>query len=218
MKKLPISLVCGVSAMLITILIYGLLLRNGFLQAICMITLLGVLVAEGLTTLLAYLAKGQPRRVAAAVLSLFMTPYAIVLSSVYITRFPNGYGAYAGWYFVGLLIVGGISGILYIFNDRKTAENDSLQNAKEHMISLRKLVMCIKAHPAAAAHQKEWAAVEEKLHFTNDSVIVSQDAIIESMLNELLNQLNTSEVDIPVALEKINQVIDTRIILTKNTI
>lgn len=218
MKKLPISLVCGFSAMLITILMYVLLLRNVFLQGICLITLFGVLLAEFLTTGLAYLSKGHPRRVASAIVSSFLIPYAVILSVVYIVNFPEGYGTYLGWYFVGLLIVGVISVILFAFNDKKAAENEVLQNAKENMLSLRKLVKCVMANPAADPYQKALYAIEEKLHFTNDSVIAPQDAVIESLLVDLLNQISNPETDVEAMLTNINQVIDTRTIMNNRNV
>ena len=215
MKKLPISLVCGFSAMLITVLLYVLLLQNVLLQGICLVTLFGVLLAELAVTLLAYLAKGQPRRVASAIVASFLVPFAVILSVVYIVNFPNGYGTYLGWYFVGLLVVGVISVILFVFNDKKTEENDALQKAK---LSLRKLVKCVMANPAAAPYQKALSAVEEKLHFTNDSVIAPQDAVIESLLMDLLNQISNPETDVDAMLTNLNQVIDTRTIMNNRNV
>lgn len=218
MKKMPISLLCGFAAIVITVLLYIILLPNIFLRGICLLTLGGVIVAEIVVTALAYLSNGDPRKVASAVIASFLIPYAAVLSFVYIFHFPCGYGTYIAWYLVGLLVVGVLAVILSSFSGRKEQENADLQNAKQHMLALRNLVKCIMANPASAPYRKELAAIEEKLHFTNDSVIAPQDAMIESLLTDVLRDISDSKADIPAMLANLNQVIDTRTIMTQYSV
>ena len=218
MKKMPISLLCGAAAVVVTVLLYFLLIPNVFVRGICLVTLCGVILAEVIVTVFAYLSNGEPRKVASAVVSAFLIPYAVALSFVYIVHFPCGYGTYAAWYITGVLVVCALAVILSSFGSRKEEDNATLQNAKQHMLALRNLVKCIMANPAYVPYQKELAAIEEKLHFTNDSVISPQDAMIESMLTEILRDISNPEVDIPAKLADVNQVIDTRTIMTKYSV
>ena len=218
MKKMSISLVSGFAAVLVTILLYVVLLSDELLEAICLITLLGVVLAEVIVTALAYLSKGEPRKVAAAGVSALLIPYAIWLSVVYIANFPYGYGKYLAWYLVGLLVIGTICAILFGFGAQKKEADTALQGAKQHMLGLRNLVKCVMATPASAPYQKELAAIEEKLHFTNDSVVAPQDAMIENLLTNLLNQIADPNADIPALLTQIHQTIDIRTITTKYSV
>ena len=218
MKKLPISLLCGFVAIVVTVLLYIILLPNLFLRGMCLVTLGGVVLAEMIVSAFAYLSKGEPRKVASAVVSSFLIPYAVALSFVYIVHFPCGYGTYVAWYFAGVLVVGAVAVILSSFGSRKEEENATLQNAKQHMLALRNLVKCIMANPASAPYHKELVAIEEKLHFINDSVIASQDAMIESLLTEILRDIANPEADIPAKLANLNQVIDIRTVMTKYTV
>lgn len=218
MKKIPISLLCGFAAIVVTVLLYIILLPNIFLRGMCLLTLGGVIVAEIVVTAFAYFSNGDPRKVASAVVSAFLIPYAVVLSFVYIIHFPCGYGTYMAWYFAGLLVVSVLAVILSSFSGRKEEENATLQNAKQHMMALRNLVKCIMANPSSAPYHKELVAIEEKLHFTNDSVISPQDAVIESLLTEILRDISNPEADISAMLTNVNQVIDTRTIMTKYSV
>lgn len=214
MKKVPISSLCGFGAMLITTILYFLILGNIFAEIICFITLLGVLLAEGVTTLLAFLSKGNPRKVAAAGVSALMVPISILLSAIYIVNFPNGYGKYIGWYFTFFIAVVILAAVLFAFDGKKQAENAEFQNAKSNMLALRKLVKCILLEEAAKEYAKPLGAIEEKLHFSSDNVITEDDANIRTMLLELKDNIANPEFDTTAALEKIAKAIDTRNILS----
>ena len=218
MKKMPISLLCGLGAMLVTTILYFVILGNIFAEIICFITLLGVLFAEAVTTVLAFLAKGNPRKVAAAVVSAIMVPISLILSVVYIVNFPYGYGTYAGWYFACFIVVIILSAILFIFDGRKQTEDVAFQNAKSNMLELRKLVKCVLLEDGAANYKKSLDAMEEKLHFSNDNVIVEEDAHIRSMLIELKDNIANPEFDSAALIEKIMKAIDTRNILSGRTV
>lgn len=118
MKKFPISLLCGAATIIVTILLYFVILNSIVWEAIHFITLVGVVIAEAITTAYAFLSKGDPRRVAATVVSALTVPMAILLSVVYIVSFPTGYVTYACLYLVGLIIANVISLILCRFSQQ----------------------------------------------------------------------------------------------------
>ena len=128
MKKMPTSILCGIVAILVTVLLYFTIIGNIFAQIICFITLIGVVLAEIVVTILAYRSQGEPRKVAATVTTSFMIPISILLSIVYIVNFPKGYGSYLGYYFSSFAILLLISAIIWKFaNNRK---NDNERNTK----------------------------------------------------------------------------------------
>jgi len=213
MKKFPAVLVCGIAVMLLTVVLYFTVLGNILLTAIHFIALLAILLAEAVTTLYAWSAKGSPRKVAAAVLTGFMIPYAVILSVVYIVNFPAGYGTYIGWYLAGTLLVNVIAFLLIRFDAGKNSENDRLQAAKNNMLGLRKIVMCILADPAAQAYEAQLRALEEKLHFSKDSVIVAADEDIRQQLLQLQENIGNAAFDAPQMLEQIEKAIDARNIM-----
>ncbi len=213
MKRFSISLVCGLAAMALTVILYFTILQNVLLQAIHFIALAAILLAEGITTLYVYFAKGSPRKVAAALLSGIMVPFSVILSVVYIVNFPTGYGTYIGWYCAGTIVVNLIGYILVHFDCSKSAENDSFQNAKENMLSLRKIVKCIMADPAAQAYDKQLRALEEKLHFSNDNVVAPGDETIRTLLLQLQENTENAEYDMDEQIKKIEKTIDMRNIM-----
>lgn len=210
MKKFPGVLVGGIAAMLLTVVLFFTILGNIILTAIHFITLVAILVAEGVTTGYLYFAKGSPRRLAAALVSAIMIPFSVILSVVYILSFPEGYGTYIGWYVAGTLVVNLFGYILVHFDSRKNDENDSLQAAKNNMLNLRKIVKCIQADVAAKPYDDRLRKLEEKLHFSNDCVISAADENIRSMLLNLQSNIANEDFDAAQMLEQIEKAVDTR--------
>lgn len=214
MKKVPAVLVCGLAAMLLTIVLYFTVLSNVALAAIHFIALVAILLAKAITTAYLYFAKGSPRRIAAAVVSGIMIPFAAILSAVYIVNFPRGYGAYIGWYCAGTLVANLICFILVRFDANKQDENAAFQDAKSNMLGLRKLVKCIMAEPAAQPYEAQLRALEEKLHFSNDNVIAAEDEEIRRLLLQVQENISDSEFDAAQAFAKIEKAISVRNIMT----
>ena len=112
MKKVPISLLCGVSSILITVLLYIVIFNDANMQTIHILTLGGIVCAEIITTIYAFLAKGNPRKVAATVVSAFNVPISAILSVIFIASFPTGYLTYVCLYLAVLIATNTISLIL----------------------------------------------------------------------------------------------------------
>lgn len=218
MKKASFSLIGGIGAILVTVILYFVILGNVLLETICLITLLGVILAEAVTTILAYLAAGNPRKVTAAIVSAIMIPIAIILSVVYIIAFPFGYVTYISLYAVAFIIVMVITAILYSFSAKRDNANDALQNAKNNMLYMRKLIKLIKSNPAASQYEVKLNKLDEKLHYSNDAVITQQDEQITNMLVQLNSNISVPGFDVDSALTEIEKVIDARAILSGRTI
>ncbi len=218
MKKIPISLICGVLLILVTILLYYIIFGNTLFMGIRLLTLIGLVIAEAVTTLLAFFSKGEPRKVAAAFVSSVMIPVALTLSIVYSLVFPLGYATYIAWYFVCYLLTASVVIILWVFQAKRAAQNADFQNAKGQMLRMRKIVTCIMADPAAAPYKKQLREIEEKLHFTNDGVVAAQDTEICSMLLDLQDNVSNAEYDVPAQIEKLKKLIDVRTVMTSTTL
>lgn len=218
MKKIPISILCGIIAILVTVISYFVIIENVFAEIICFITLIGVVLAEVAVTALAYFSKGEPRKVSATIAASFMIPIAILLSIIYIVNFPKGYLQYIGYYFSAFSILLVISAIIWRFADNRTTSNEALQNAKANMLGLRKLVKCVMLKQNAEKFANELKEIEEKLHFSNDAVITATDANIRQLLIELENNIDNEDFDAVKHIKTISNEIDHRNIFTKNTI
>lgn len=218
MKKVPISILCGVIAILVSIISYFVILGNIFAQIICFISLVGLVFAETVVTALAYFSKGEPRKIAAAIMASFMIPISILLSIVYIVNFPKGYGSYLGCYFSAFAIVLVICAIIWKFSDNRKDDSDALQNSKTNMLGLRKLVKCVMLKQNANKFKKELNEIEEKLHFSNDAVITAMDDSIRQMLIDLDNNIDNEDFDVVEHIKVISNEIDRRNIFAKNTI
>lgn len=218
MKKIPAVVVCGLAAMLLTVVLYFTILNNVVLSAIHFIALVAILVAEGITTLYAWLSDGSPRKIAAAVVSGLMIPFSVILSVVYIVNFPFGYGTYIGWYLGGTIVVNTLAFVFARFDSRKEAENTGLQAAKSNMLELRKLVKCVLADPAAQPYAAQLRALEEKLHFSNDCVISAEDENIRFLLMQLVENVADPDFDTEKKIKEIEKKIDVRKIMTARNV
>lgn len=218
MKKVSSALLCGIAAIVITIILYFVILGNIFLEAIHLITLIAIILAEAATTAYAFFSKGAPRKVAAAVVSAVLIPYAVILSVVYIINFPDGYVNYLLWYFGGAVIVNALALILTSFDSGKQAEDARFQAARNHILEMRKIVKCIMADPAARSYEKRLRALEEKLHFTNDGVFFSEDADIRATLVQIQENIADPEFDADALLTKAEKAIDRRTIMTSRNV
>ena len=218
MKKFPISLLCGIAVIVATIILYFTILGNIVLEAIHFIALVAVVLSEGITILYALLAKGSPRRVAATVLSAILVPFSIVLSVIYITNFPAGYGAYLGWYFAAAVIINVMALVLVFFDTRKENENAQIQSAKDNMLYLRKIVKCIMIEDASSTYGKRLYALEEKLRFSNDCVIAPEDETLRNLLLELQENIGSADYDADRLLTEIENMVHRRTITCSRTV
>lgn len=215
MKKFPISLLCGIAAIVLAVILFFAILGNVVLQAIHFLSLIAVIVAIAQTTIYAMLAKGDPSRVAAAVISSVMIPAAVALSVVYISAFPFGYGAYLLWYFSGMVVVNGIALVLIRFRAHKTEENMSVQAAKENMQYLCKQIRIILTEDHAQAYADRLSAVEETLRFSNDAVIVPEDTQISGLLDRLRSSVAEGAEDTQELLSALEKTAKQRVIAAK---
>ena len=213
MKKSMIVPLLGLGVIVATVITYVIMFGITLWGAIHFVTLLAVILAEAVTTGYAFFAKGSPRKVGAAIVSGMMIPLSIILSFLYIFNFPTGYGAYLGWYFLATIVVNGICLILVFFDSQKVKENDCLQEAKANMLQLRKLVKCVGLLPNAAPYSARLRALEEKLHFSNDSIIRPEDTQIQALLLQLQEKLSENSADCEELLEQLELLVSQRNIL-----
>ena len=218
MKKFSAALATGLAAMLLTGIVYFTIFYDVEFETIHIVTLIAILVSEGVTTAYAHCAKGNPRKVAAAFATGLMVPVSAILSWVYIANYPDSYATFIAWYCAGMVVVNLLAYILLRFNAQKTEENANFQNAKNNMLVLRKIVKCIMLDAAAQPYASQLKALEEKLHFSNDNVIATQDENIRNLLLQLQENIASPDYDVEQAIEKISKAIDMRNIITSKTV
>lgn len=212
------SLIGGIASIVITVILYFVVLGDSLLEAMCLITLGGVLLAEGVAACLFYMSKGDPRKLSVAVSSVIMVPIAIVLSVVYIAAFPEGYALYLALYAVAFIAILTVGSFLWKFSDKRKQEDNILQGAKSNMLEMRKLVKCVMVKPSAQKYKKELSAIEEKLHFSNDCVVTEKDDEIRQMLIYLDNNIDNAQFDTEEYIKMIAVEIDRRNIFAKSTV
>lgn len=215
MKKSPIALVCGLAAILLTVVLFLLILGNPFQTAMHGICFGGILLAELISLIYALCAHGNPRKVAAAVVSCAMVPYAVILSAMFLAGGSDRCDRLIGWYGVGLIVINALSLTLTCFDAGKSKQNNNLQAAKGNMRSLCKIVRCIMADPAAAAYSTQLRALEDKLEFSKDTVVLAEDERIRLMLLQLKERIADPNFDSKQMLQQIEKAIDTRNIMAK---
>ncbi len=101
------------------------------------------------------------------------------------------------------------------FFGKRAAKEAYFQDAKANMLALRKVVQLTMLDPSAKQYKVDLNRLEEKLHFSNDSVITAQDETIYGLLVELQNNIANPNFDVKAAIAQINYTIDTRNVLAK---
>lgn len=215
MKKLPVALITGLAAIAVTTILFFTILSDTKLDTIHYMSLGGIILAELVTMGYTMCSKGDPRRVAAGTVSAVMIPFALILSIIYMSEYPKEYGTFCGWYFAAAIIVNAIALVLFFMNTKKDIR---LDNAKANMLNMRKLVKCIMMEPAAQPYNARLRALEEKLHFANDSVMVPEDATIRQLLVQLQTEIGNPGADVDALLTKLEKTVQTRTIMTSRTV
>lgn len=157
MKKIPAALVCGLAAMLVTVVSYFTILGSFVLEIIHFVTLAAILLAEAVTILYVWAAKGSPRVIAAAVVTGLMIPFAVILSVVYVISFPTGYATYIGWFLGGEIAVNVIAFILMWFDSRKKRGKRSDSGCKEQYAGA---AQAGQVHSGGSGSSALWGAAE----------------------------------------------------------
>ena len=115
MKKFPAVLIGGLAVMLLTIVLYFTILSNIILTAIHFISLVAILLSEGITTFYLWRAKGSPRGIAAAVVSVIRLVIRILaLGDLYRSMDPDN-----GTLFLVLSILFPVTEAFFLFFNRK---------------------------------------------------------------------------------------------------
>lgn len=216
MKKFPNALIGGIALIAVTLLLFFTLVTvtDTTLEAIHIVGLSFILVSEGITTAYACFAMGSPRRKAAVLLSAVMIPGSVFMTFVYSVLFPDSITAFVLLHCVGFILTNLAAFYLMSFDAVSSKDNQQLQDAKGNMLMLRKMVKVVMAEPAAAPYEARLMALEEELHFSNDSVISPNDGNIRQMLLQLQQGVADPTYDVEGQLAQIEKAVQTRKILT----
>lgn len=218
MRKKATPLIIGIATILVTILLYFTIFNNVVLGAIHFISLVAIVLSEIIATAYAYGIGDSPRRLAAVVIVAAMVPVSIALSAIYILCFPLGYATYIALFVVGQIVVNALAFILLHVDWTRERDNNQLQDAKENMRMLRAVVKGIMSDPAAKPYAGRLRALEEELHFSNDAVILQEDADIHQQLLELRDNIAVDGYDVEGKLAKIEKAVKMRKITASTTV
>lgn len=215
MKKSPIVLVCGLAAILLTVILFLIIAGNPFETTMSAICLSAIVLSEGITTAYLWCINGNPRKLAAAVVSFVMIPYSVILSVLYLANCSERYDTFIGWYCAVAIVVNVLCLILIGFDSKKSGADTRVQEAKTNMNELRKILKCILADPGAQAYVEQLKVLEEKLDYSRDYVVTTEDARIRMMLLQLQERISDPNFDGKPMIQQIQKSIDTRNIMAK---
>jgi len=220
MKKIPGSLIAGLALIAVTLLLFFTFtaIADTTLEAIHILGLCFILLSEGITTAYACFSKESPRRKAAVLVSAVMIPGSCFMTFIYSTLFPDSITTFVLLHCVGLIITNLFAYYLMSFDIARGHEDKQLQDAKGNMLMLRKMVKCVMADPAAAPYEARLMALEEELHFSNDSVITASDATIRQMLLQLQQNIADPTYDVDAQITQIEKAVQTRKILASTNL
>lgn len=206
MKKAS-AIIAGAVALLMTTLLYLLLGNSFFWMPMFWISFAAVMVLEFAAALLVALAKGDPRRVAAAVGAL-MGALAVVLATVvFINLLPDLFGLYCA---VLVLILGSvvIEGVFLVGHSFVMEQRQAqLDSSRAYFESCRNVVTALIHSSQGQPHSEALRALEEDLRYADDTKLTDLDGGIREMLTDLSNGLQTPGYDPAMVLSELRDLI-----------
>lgn len=218
MKKIPAALIVGLAVIAVTLLLFFAILSESSIETMHILGICAIVLAEAVSTAYACFAKGNPRRVAAVVISAITIPVAVYMTVLFCANFYDKYLVFVLLFCVALIAANAVAYLLLNFDSAAKKENQELQDAKGNMMMLRKLVKCVMADPAAAPYEARLMALEDDLRFSGDNVIASNDGSIRQMLLQLQEGIADPAFETEAHLEKLEKAVQMRKILASKTI
>lgn len=220
MKKPLGALIAGLALIAVTLLLFFTIatIADTTLETIHILGLSFILLSEVITMLYGAFAKDSPRRKAAVLVSSAMIPGSVFMTFIYSVLFPDSITVFVLLHCIGFIVCNLFAYYLMSFDVARGKEDKQVQDAKGNMLMLRKMVKVVMADPAAAPYEARLMALEEELHFSNDSVITASDNTIRQMLLMLQQNIADPTYDVEGQITRIEKAVQTRKILASTNL
>ncbi len=187
--------VLGFAIVLITVLLYLLLIDNIFKIPVGWVSLVFIIIAESVATVLFMNSKGSPRYISSSIIFLFLSITYAAISLVYLWLFPFNITNLIIVDIILIVFVSAVSTVLILFEDKSKKESDNLKAAKNNWASICSIVNNMICNVKCEAYIKQLKHLEDSMKYATDTVITINDSVIRDKLNNLYADIISKNVE-----------------------
>jgi len=212
-----ITLICGATSIVATIIFYLLTFDNIFTIPMRWISLMFLIFVEGIGTIKSLCIKKSIFGVAIIIASLFHLGIVLVMSIIFVNIFPLLIKTYILLNLLALGVMLAIDVIIIYFDEYIGNKNKVLSNNQAVVDSLYTTVKGLAIEYRENTYSKDLDELSELLKYSDNSALSNDEVIISEMFEELRKLLSDNDESIPQKILDIKNAIKLRSLKIKST-
>lgn len=212
-----ITLICGATSIVATIIFYLLTFDNIFTIPMRWISLMFLIFVEGIGTIKALCIKKSIFGVANIIASLFHLGIVLVMSIIFVNIFPLLIKAYILLNLLALGVMLAVDVIIIYFGEYIGTKNKVLSENQVVVDSLYTTAKGLAIEYRENTYSKDLDELSELLKYSDNSALSNDEVIILEMFEELRKLLSDNDESIPQKILDIKNAIKLRSLKIKST-
>ena len=212
-----ITLICGATSIVATIIFYLLTFDNIFTISMRWISLMFLIFVEGIGTIKALCIKKSIFGVANIIASIFHLGIVLVMSIIFVNIFPLLIKTYILLNLLALGVMLAVDVIIIYFGEYIGSKNKLLSNYQAVVDSLYTTAKGLAFEYRENTYSKDLDELSELLKYSDNSALSNDEVIILEMFEELRKLLSDNDESIPQKILDIKNAIKLRSLKIKST-
>lgn len=212
-KRRLMLLICGALLVTITILFYLLTLKKLFTTPMRWVSLMMLLLAEGIMSFKAITIENSIFKVANIITSAVHTIVVLVLSIIFVNLLPLLIGKYILLNILGLAILAIVDVLLIFFGGNFKEKSQALEDSRNALKTAYAKAKCLSLKYQSYEFVGELNKITDMLRYSDDTVLTGDETTIISELEDM-NMISDEE-EIRNKIENIRKIIETRTMKVK---
>ncbi len=212
-----ITLICGATSIVATIIFYLLTFDNIFTIPMRWISLMFLIFVEGIGTIKALCIKKSIFGVANIIASLFHLGIVLVVSIIFVNIFPLLIKAYILLNLLALGVILAVDVIIIYFGEYIGNKNKVLSENQAVVDSLYTNAKGLAIEYRESTYSKDLDELSEQLRYSDNSELSNDEVLISEKLEELRKLLSDNDESIPQKILEIKNAIKLRSLKIKST-
>ena len=212
-----ITLICGATSIVATIIFYLLTFDNIFTIPMRWISLMFLIFVEGIGTIKALCIKKSIFGVANIIASLFHLGVVLILSIIFVNVFPLLIKTYILLNLLALGVMLAVDVIIIYFGEYVGNKNKVLSENQAVVDSLYTNAKGLAIEYRESTYSKDLDELSEQLKYSDNSELSNDEVLISEKLEELRKLLSDNDESIPQKILEIKNAIKLRSLKIKST-
>ncbi len=212
-----ITLICGATSIVATIIFYLLTFDNIFTIPMRWISLMFLIFVEGIGTIKALYIKKSIFGVANIIASLFHLGIVLVMSIIFVNIFPLLIKTYILLNLLALGIMLAVDVIIIYFGEYIGSKNKVLSENQAVVDNLYTTAKGLAIEYKESAYSNDLDELSELLRYSDNSTLSSDEIVISELFEELHKLLSDNDESIPQKISDIKNAIKLRSLKIKST-